>query len=133
MKKFIMIFALLIVSVMSYAQVLKSETTRPLMGAEIVRHCSSFDIEGIKYEDVTVTLKSNEPDYIFVTNSKVKVTVTDANGLKVWSKSFKKAYLYVFSSGQTHVGRPKFTQLFIDKSNYSKDWIGIVREKEGVY
>ena len=88
---------------------------------------------GKYYDNVIVTLKSNQPDFFFIDKYKVKVTVTDASGSKVWNKTFKNAFLYVFSSGQIQVGKPNFDQLVITKSSSTGDWIGKVREKEGVY
>lgn len=100
---------------------------------EIVRKCAILDVEGKYYEDVTVTIKSNQPDYFWTDKYKVKVTVTDVSGAKVWNKTFKNAFLYVFSSGQIQIGKKNFDQMVISKPSTSGDWIGIVREKEGVY
>ncbi len=32
-----------------------------------------------------------------------------------WKKTFKNAYLYLFSSGQIQVGQPKFTKILVYK------------------
>ena len=109
------------------------EESKPSVGTEIVRKCSYMDIEGEKIENVTVTLKSNDPDFFFTDKYKVTVLMTDSNGKKVWKKVFKNAYLYIFSDGEIHVGKPKFARLVIFRSKYSDEYYGLVRDKEGVY
>ena len=108
------------------------ETTKPLTDTEIVRNVSSMDIEGKEYKNVKVTMKSISPDYYFSDKDKVKVTILGMDGLKVWKKTLKNVYLYVFSSGQIQVGQPNFTKILIQK-NYSGSFIGKIREKEGIY
>lgn len=131
MKKFLLFFVMLISSIVGFAQSDESEKAKPMLDTEIVRKCLKFDIEGDEYEDVVVTMKSNNPDNI-LTGSKVKVTVVNASGTKVWAKTLKNVYLYVFSTGEILVGKPHFDQLAIFREG-SKNWTGIVREKEGVY
>lgn len=133
MKKLMLFIVMFVFSIASFAQNKEPEEARPMTDSEIVRKCSLFDIEGELYENVVVTMKSNEPDYVFTDKYKVKITVEDTAGNKVWSKTFKNAFLYVFSSGQIHVGRPKFSKLVIDRTDDKKEWIGVIREKEGVY
>lgn len=133
MKKLILFFVMLAVNIVGFAQNSESEKAKPMTDTEIVRKCAILDVEGKYYENVTVTIKSNQPDFFFTDKYKVKVTVTDASGSKVWNKTFKNAFLYVFSSGQIQVGKQNFDQLVISKSSSTGDWIGMVREKEGVY
>ena len=133
MKKVLLFLVMFMTCVVSFAQSNDSEKIKPLLDTEIVRKCAILDIEGKYYENVTVTIKSNKPDYVWIDKYKVKVTVTDASGSKVWNKTFKNAFLYVFSSGQIQVGKQNFDQLVISKSSSTGDWIGMVREKEGVY
>jgi hypothetical protein len=90
-----------------------------------------MDIEGKYYKDVVVTLKSTSPDYFITDKYKVKVTVQDEDGKKVYKKTFKNCYLYIFSSGQVQVGKPKFNQIVIGKAGDS--WFGEIKEKEGVW
>ncbi len=124
---------LLILLFFSFNSIIYSqETSKPLTDTEIVRNVSILDIEGKEYKNVIVTLKSVSPDYFITDKHKVKVTVEDMNGKKVWKKTMKNAYLYVFSSGQVQVGQPKFNKIIIEK-NYSDSYIGKIREKEGVY
>ena len=78
-------------------------------------------------------MKPISPDYIINERYKVKITVTDSQGKKIWKKTLKNVYLYVFSDGQIQVGKPNFHQIIIRKSSYSSDNIGAIREKEGVY
>jgi len=108
------------------------ETAKPMTNTVIERNVSIMDIEGKEYENVKVTLKSISPDYFFSDLYKVKVTVVDMKGKVVWKKTLKNVYLYVFSSGQIQVGKPNFDKILIQK-NYSGTFIGIIREKEGIY
>jgi len=108
------------------------ETTKPLTDTEIVRNVSRLDIEGKEYKNVKVTFKSISPDYYFSDKHKVKVTIVDMDDKKVWKKTLKNTFLYVFSNGQIQVGRPNFNKILIQK-NDSGSFIGKIREKEGVY
>lgn len=119
--------------VVSFAQSNDSEKIKPLLDTEIVRKCANLDIEGKYYENVTVTIKSNEPDYVWIDKYKVKVTVTDASGNKVWKKTLNNSFLYVFSDGQIQIGKKNFYKMVILRSSSSGNWEGVVREKEGVY
>ncbi len=133
MKKILFFLMMLTISIVGFAQSSEKEKAQPMTNTEIVRKCAILDVEGHFYKDVTVTVKSNEPNYIWTVKYKVKVTVTDAFGAKVWDKTFKNACLYVFSNGQIQIGQKHFNQMIIGKISTSGDWVGIVREKEGVY
>tara|TARA_B100000953_G_scaffold299688_1_gene300388 strand:+ start:273 stop:662 length:390 start_codon:yes stop_codon:yes gene_type:complete len=108
------------------------ERTIPLTDTEIIRNVSSIDIEGIEYKNVKVIMKSISPDYVFSDKYKVKVTIEDMDGKKVWKKTLKNDYLYVFSKGEIQVGRRNFTKILIYKNEFGS-FIGMVREKEGIY
>ena len=97
-----------------------------------MRNVTRMDIEGTVYENVKVTLKSISPDYLISDKYKVKVTIVDMEGMKVWKKTLKNVYLYVFSSGQIQVGKPSMEKILINK-NYSGSYVGKIREKEGIY
>lgn len=133
MKQILLFIMMLAFSIPSLAQTEETEKAKPMTDTEIVRKCSILDIEGTKYEDVTVTIKSNQPDFFWTDKYKVKVSVTDAEGNKIWNKTFKNVFLYIFKSGQVQIGKPNFDKMVISKSIYSDTWIGVVREKEGVY
>ena len=137
MKKLIVLLILTIsFDSFAFAQKNNDETEKasPMQNAELIRKVWFLDIEGEMYTDVVVAIKSISPDGFFSDKYRVKVKVTDSNGKTVWNKTMKNAYLYVFSSGQVQVGKPKFDKLVIysDKraNKYEK---GIIREKEGVY
>jgi len=133
MKKVLLFLVMLMTYVVSFAQSNDSEKIKPLLDTEIVRKCANLDIEGKYYENVTVTIKSNEPDYVWIDKYKVKVTVTDASGNKVWKKTLNNSFLYVFSDGQIQIGKKNFYKVVILRSSSSGNWEGVVREKEGVY
>jgi len=86
MKKVLLFLVMLTISIVGFAQSSEPETAKPMTDTEIVRKCAILDVEGKYYEDVTVTIKSNQPDYFWTDKYKVKVTVTDASGNKVWNK-----------------------------------------------
>ena len=133
MKKVLLFLVMLMTYVVSFAQSNDSEKIKPLLDTEIVRKCANLDIEGKYYENVTVTIKSNKPDYVWIDKYKVKVTVTDASGNKVWKKTLNNSFLYVFSDGQIQIGKKNFYKMVILRSSSSGNWEGVVREKEGVY
>lgn len=133
MKRILLFLMMLTINIVGFAQSDETEKASPMTDTEIVRKCAILDVEGKLYENVTVTIKSNQPDFYFTDKYKVKVTVTDASGSKVWNKTFKNAFLYVFPNGQIQVGKPNFDKLVITKSSSTGEWIGMVREKEGVY
>lgn len=133
MKRILLFLMMLTINIVSFAQNSEPEKAKPMTDTEIVRKCAILDVEGKYYDNVTVTIKSNQPDFFFTDKYKVKVTVTDTSGSKVWNKTFKNAFLYVFPNGQLQVGKPNFDKLVITKSSPTGDWIGVVREKEGVY
>ena len=133
MKKVLLFLVMLMTYVVSFAQSNDSEKIKPLLDTEIVRKCANLDIEGKYYENVTVTIKSNEPDYVWIDKYKVKVTVTYASGNKVWKKTLNNSFLYVFSDGQIQIGKKNFYKMVILRSSSSGNWEGVVREKEGVY
>ena len=133
MRKLLLFLVMLTINIVSFAQNSEPEKAKPMTDTEIVRKCAFLDVEGKYYDNVIVTLKSNQPDLFFTDKYKVKVTVTDASGSKVWNKTFKNAFLYVFPNGQVQVGKPNFHQMIISRADSSSEWIGMVREKEGVY
>lgn len=133
MKKVLLFLVMLMTCVVSFAQSNDSEKIKPLLDTEIVRKCAILDIEGKYYENVTVIIKSNLPDYVWIDKYKVKVTVTDASGNKVWKKTLNNSFLYVFSDGQIQIGKKNFYKMVILRSSSSGNWEGVVREKEGIY
>lgn len=112
--------------------VFAQETTKPMHNTEIMRNVSLIDIEGKEYHNVKVTFKSISPDYFISDSYRVKVTIVNDDNKKVWKKTLKNVYLYVFPSGQIQVGKPNFDKILISKT-YNGDYIGKIREKEGIY
>lgn len=131
MKKFVYTLILLVACLSVNGQ--EAETAKPLTDTEIVRKVALIDIEGDLYYDVVVTLKSISPDYLISDKYKVKVKIEDSNGKKIWKRTLKNDFLYIFSNGQVQVGKNNFVQILIYKSSLTGDFIGTTREKEGVY
>ncbi len=130
MKRLLFFFAFLL----SFSVgILAQESAKPLTDMEVVRRVAVMDIEGELYENVLVTMKSTSPDYFITDKYKVKVTIQDADGKKIWKKTMENVFLYVFSNGQVQVGKSNFNQILIQKSSYSDDFIGTIREKEGIF
>lgn len=130
MKKLLLLFAMLLTFT---ANICAQESAKPLTDQEVVRRVEIMDIEGTTYENVVVSMKSTSPDYFITDKYKVKVVITDSNGKKIWKKTLKNVFLYVFSDGQVQVGKRGFDQILIQKSSYSGSFIGKIREKEGIY
>ena len=132
MKKILLLFAMLLTFTLNvFAQ--EKEKAYPLTDHEVVRRVALIDIEGTTYENVVVSMKSTSPDGIITDKYKVKVVITDSKGEKIWKKTLKNVFLYVFSNGQVQVGKRGFDQILIQKSSYTDDFIGKIREKEGIY
>jgi hypothetical protein len=131
MKKVLLLMVMFVASITMVAQ--EPETARPLTDTEVVRRVALLDVEGKYYFDVVMTFKSTTPDYFITDKYKVKVTVKNNEGKTVWKKTLKNVFLYVFSSGQIQVGKQNFDMIVVQKSKETGDFIGIVREKEGVY
>jgi hypothetical protein len=130
MKRMLLLYVLLISII---TNIFTQETTKPLTDTKVVRKVSMLDIEGVIYENVVVTMKSISPNYFFSDIYKVKVTIVDLGGNRIWKKTLKNVFLYVFSDGQVQVGKNNFTQVLINKSSYSGLINGKIREKEGVF
>lgn len=77
-------------------------------------------------------MKSTSPNELS-SSYKVKVTIKNAEGKKIWKRTLKNAYLYVFSSGQVQVGKNNFDQVVIYRVPSIDDFVGKIRVKEGVY
>lgn len=131
MKKVLLLMVMFVASITMVAQ--EPETARPLTDTEVVRRVALLDVEGKYYYDVVMTFKSTTPDYFITDKYKVKVSVKNNEGKTVWKKTLKNVFLYVFSSGQVQVGKQNFDMIVVQKSKETGDFIGIVREKEGVY
>ena len=80
MRKLLLFLVMLTINIVSFAQNSEPEKAKPMTDTEIVRKCAILDVEGKYYDNVTVTIKSNQPDFFFTDKYKVKVTVTDASG-----------------------------------------------------
>ena len=130
MKKILLLFAMLLTFTLN---VFAQEKANPVTDHEVVRRVALIDIEGTTYENVVVSMKSASLDDFVKGKDKVKVVITDSQGKKIWKKTLKNVFLYVFSEGQVQVGNGGFHQIVIYKLSHTADFIGKIREKEGVY
>ena len=130
MRKTLLLFAMLLAFTSS---VFAQEEAKPLMDREVMRRVALIDIEGITYENVVVSMKSASLDDYIKGENKVEVVITDSKGKKIWEKALKNVFLYVFSNGQVQIAQGGFVQIVIDKLSQTDDFVGMVREKEGIY
>ena len=133
MKKILSIFAMAFFALAICAQEEEPEKTLPLTDVAVVRRVDRLDLDGVILRNVEVTLKPVSPDYLINDKYKVKVLVTDFRGKKIWKKTLKGVFLYVFSSGQIQVGKKNFRPLVIWEPTMTDGTTGIIREKEGIY
>ncbi|MBO4431369.1 MAG: hypothetical protein J5790_08530 [Bacteroidaceae bacterium] len=131
MKKVLWLMLLLVIGLNMMAQ--EAETAPPTTDTEVVRRVATLDWEGKIYYDVVMTFKSMSPNYLSSDYYRVKVTITDSEGKKIWKKTLKNVYLYIFSSGSVQVGKPRFNQIVVYKKTDRDYFVGVIREKEGVY
>ena len=138
MKKTLLLFAMLLAFTLNVSaqeltlNVFERKEANPVTDQKVVRKVALIDIEGATYENVVVSMKSTSPDD-FTDKYKVRVVITDSTGKKIWKKTLKNVFLYVFPKGQVQIGKGGFDQIVIQKSSYTDDFIGKIREKEGVY
>lgn len=138
MKKTLLLFAMLLAFTLNVTaqefnvNVFARKEANPVTNQKVVRKVALIDIEGATYENVVVSMKSTSPDD-FTDKYKVRVVITDSQGKKIWKKTLKNVLLYVFPKGQIQIGRGGFDQIVIQKSSNTDDFIGKIREKEGVY
>ena len=132
MKKILLLVAMLLTFTLNvFAQ--EKEKAYPLTDHEVVRRVALIDVEGTTYENVVVSMKSTSPDDLFKDKYKVRVVISYYKGKIFWKKILKNVFLYVFSEGQVQVGNGGFHQIVIYKLSHTADFIGKIREKEGVY
>jgi hypothetical protein len=132
MKKLLSIMVMVLSALTISAQE-EPEATTPLYDMEVVRKVDCIDIEGKIYRNVEVSMKSISPDYLISDKSRVKVTVIDKDKKKIWKKTLKGVYLYVFKSGQVEVAYKNFSPVIIWRKSFANEIRGTIREKEGVY
>ena len=130
MKKILLLVAMLLTFT---SNVFAQEKANPVTDHEVVRRVALIDIEGTTYENVVVSMKSASLDDYIKGENKVEVVITDSKGKKIWEKALKNVFLYVFSNGQVQIAQGGFVQIVIDKLSQTDDFVGMVREKEGIY
>jgi len=129
MKRIIFLLIACMTMAFGYAQDDKSERVPPSYNTEIVRQCYKMNIDRIPIYDVHVILKSKSSGYSL--KDKVKITILDKHGNKIYKKTFKDCHLYIFSDGQIEVGKPRFIKVLITKEDAG--WWGIIRAWEGIW
>jgi len=134
MKKILFVFLLVLISSLNLSaqDEKKLEEVSPSFNVELKRKVTYLDIEGKEYKDVVVKMKSF---YDFWSNKdKVKVLVTDSVGKKIYKKTFTDSYLYIFTSGQIQIGKPRINKVYISNPYFmGESLMGIIREEEGVF
>lgn len=132
MKQLITILVFMLSFTLSgYAE--ETEKTKPIFNTEVIRRVNVMDIEGQIFNDVVITIKSIEHVYVLTNNYRVNVKIVDRNGKKIWRKTLKNVFLYVFSTGQVQVGNGNFIQILIDKSSLTGNVSGTIRIQEGIF
>lgn len=130
-KKFIWLTVMLLMALPTWAQS-KKEIAKPLIGEEIVRKVALIDIDGRRFENVIVSLKSKAPNFVVSNKFRVKVQVYDQAGNRVYKNTFSSMALYVYTDGQIQVSGNNMTTVVITPSKLSEDLIGVIREHTGV-
>ena len=139
MKKILLLFAMLLAFTLNVSaqeltlNVFERKEANPVTDQKVVRKVALIDIEGTTYENVVVSMKSASLDDYIKGENKVEVVITDSKGKKIWEKALKNVFLYVFSNGQVQIAQGGFVQIVIDKLSQTDDFVGMVREKEGIY
>lgn len=136
MKKLISLCLLAFIAPMCFAQTQNNneepEKVAPLCNTKIYRHVNLIDIEGSIYYDVSVSLKALSPDFFVSDNDRVKVLIKDAKGKKIYKKTFKNVYIYLYSDSSIEVKQKHFMKMWIWKSKEDGYMYGKIREKEGI-
>ena len=130
MKRFLTVWVLMLS--LSFSGFAQEPEFEPLHDTKIVRKVVNMNIEGENFQNVVVTMKSISPNF-FSNKPRVRITIVDADGKKVWKKTMKDVYLYVFSNEQVQIGNYNFYRLLIQKSTYYEGFWGLIREQDGVY
>lgn len=102
---------------------------KPLFNYKVVRNCNIFAIDGVAYNNVTVTIRSKNPG-LFRDHYRVIVTVKNRENKTLYKKTFNDNFLYLFSSGQIQVGNPEFCCALIWWSGGY--WSGELDELNGI-
>ncbi len=138
MKRLLIVLFLMTSFVMvGYGQVTNStevESVKPVRNTVVERKVTSIDIDGVTYSNVTVSVQAiNHRHY---NHHKVKIAIKDVMGKKLWGKTLKDVYLYVFTDGQVQVGQGTFIQLLIEKMakpTPKGEFTATFREKQGIF
>ena len=129
------IFAILILACFFISAAAKDgkqteETASPTFGVTVERECGVVVIEKEVYHPSTLAATAAEHGHMF--GDRVKVTVWDKNGNKIYKKRFSKSFLYAYSDGSIYIARGNaLTQVQVRKSS-SGEWEAKIRAK-GIY
>lgn len=147
MKKIFFSLLFFLLAAISFAQETdKREVVHPTYGADIERIIAIADINGERYQNVTVQIQAADlggdknfwrDDMEIPSLKGVKVIVRNDKGRKIFKKRFSKARLYVFSNGAMQIGIGNqegngLDYVAIQKmhSGYSfKKWYMVINEK----
>lgn len=110
----------------------QDEGVGPTWGVTLEREVALADIEEKQYQNVLIELKAADLGAEFAKGVKV-VVIDRSTGKKIYKKRFSKSYLYAFPDGEIQVGKGNaLTQIILYKSQYTNDWLMILKEK-GIY
>lgn len=147
MKKIFFSLLFFLLAAISFAQETdKREVVHPTYGADFERIIAIADINGERYQNVTVQIQAADrggdenfwrDDIVIPSLKGVKVIVRNDKGRKIFKKRFSKACLYVFSSGTMQIGIGNqegngvdYVSIHKTHSGYSsKKWYMIIEEK----
>lgn len=100
MKRILLFLMMLTINIVSFAQNSEPEKAKPMTDTEIVRKCAFLDVEGKYYDNVIVTLKSNQPDFSLLINTKLKLLLLMLLVLKSGIRPLKMLFCMSFPVGK---------------------------------
>lgn len=134
MKRTLFFIVLVVMAITGSAQESdEDDIVAPSFNTEIERNCIVLNIEGENFFNVNVSLKSSDLFTLF-DNPTVKVIVKNERGKKIYKKIFPHSCLYINKEGFVMVGFKSIKRLLITRGEeYGYHWVGVIREKEGIW
>lgn len=92
------------------------------------RPCSTFDVEGTKYENVHVSVYVGKNQYPFEDGADITIIVKDRKNKKIFEDKIKNGFFFLFKDGQVQVASKGITQMVIWPLPDSRLYTGILRK-----